>query len=74
MEKEGPRSGMGSILDNSARSYTSMQRADSLWVQERMQGGAANAKKQRFNALLFVTVEDIATTNFFNHSCTLIIL
>ena len=68
MEKEGPRSGMGSILDNSARSYTSMQRADSLWVQERMQGAL------RFNALLFVTVEDIATTNFFNHSCTLIIL
>ena len=41
-----------------------MQRADSLYVDARkIAGGAVNALKQRFSALLFATVEDIMNIN-----------
>ena len=37
LNKNTDGGGMGSSLDNSTRGYTSLQRTDTMWLQERLQ-------------------------------------
>ena len=59
LNKNTDGGGMGSSLDNSTRGYTSLQRTDTMWLQERQQRTLQSDRKLLSSALHFNLLQSV---------------